>query len=103
MLSLIEEYSVKVAGAGIVYEARYPYFFLDANRDSRADEDNGRPVKYANWTPRMLRAAFNWKLITADPGAFVHNPHYALELLYDSIEDLSTAMERNVAEFNINR
>jgi formate-dependent nitrite reductase cytochrome c552 subunit len=37
----------------------------------------------------MLRAAYNWKLVTADPGAHVHNPAYALQLLYDSIEDLA--------------
>jgi len=103
LLSLIEEYSVEVAGTGIVYEEHYPYFFVDANLDSRADEVDGRAAKYDSWTPRMLRAAFNWKLITADPGAFVHNPHYALEILYDSIEDMWTAMGRDVAELNIKR
>lgn len=68
---------------------RYPYFFTDANGDGATDMADGRPLVYGAWTPRSLRAAFNWKLVSADPGAYAHNPYYALELLHDSIVDLS--------------
>jgi hypothetical protein len=93
LMEYIDRYAAEVAGTPMVYNGdRYPYFFTDANGDDVADTADGRGLPYASWTPRMLRAAYNWKLVTADPGAHVHNPHYALELLYDSIEDLSAPL-----------
>ncbi|MHA6347513.1 cytochrome c3 family protein [Roseivivax sp. CAU 1761] len=90
LMRLIEEYMIKVAQAPVVYDgSRYPYFFEDANLDGRPDMTNDGPVPYANWTPRSLRAAFNWKFVTADSGNYAHNPPYALELLYDTIFDLA--------------
>jgi hypothetical protein len=94
LLDMVREYGAKVAGVPIVYDGnRYPYFFADGNGDGMADEADGSPVAYAAWSPRMLRAAYNWKLVTADPGNFAHNPAYVLELLYDSIEDLSGPLD----------
>lgn len=90
LLDTVESYAADVAGASIIYDgAQWPYFFADANGDGVIDQSMGRPVAYNSWTPRSLRATYNWKLVTADPGNYAHNPHYALELLYDSIEDLS--------------
>ena len=67
----------------------YPYFFIDTNANGEADAGEAiYPNRYASWTPRMLRAAYNYQFITKDHGAFAHNPHYALQALYDSIEDL---------------
>lgn len=91
LMEMMELYSAEVAGTPILYEPHYPYFFADANGDGVADESEGRSVSYNAWTPRLLKAAFNWKFVTADPGVHAHNPHYALELLYDSIEDLAGA------------
>ena len=48
-------------------------------------------LPYGSWTPRLLKAVYNWKVVTADPGIHAHNPYYALELLYDSIADLASA------------
>ena len=90
LLEAVKTYAADVADAPMVYDGtRYPYFFADQNGDDVADVSEGRPVSYSGWTPRSLRAAYNWKLVTADPGNYAHNPHYALELLYDSIADLS--------------
>lgn len=90
LMNMIRAYSDNVVGSPVIYDGtRYPYFFADANGDGIIDMVDGRPVAYASWTPRSIRTAYNWKLVTADPGNFAHNPHYALELLYDSIEDLS--------------
>lgn len=101
---LLADYATEVAGMPLVYDgARYPYFFADANADGRADEVDGSLVPYKSWTPRLLKAVYNWKLVTADPGVFAHNPHYALELLYDSIEDLSNALNRDIAATGIQR
>ena len=61
----------------IVYDAnRYPYFFNDAGES------------YATFTPRLLRAAYNYQYAQKDPGAFAHNPDYVMQILYDSIQDL---------------
>ncbi len=87
---MIKSYASDVAEVPMVYDGnRYPYFFTDANGDGVIDQAEGKVVRYNAWTPRSLRTAYNWKLVTADPGNYAHNPLYALELLYDSIEDLS--------------
>jgi hypothetical protein len=64
-------------GGAITYNsAAYPYFF-DA-------EGKG----YAAWTPRLLKAAYNYQYYLKDPGAFVHNGKFVAQFLIDSIEDL---------------
>ncbi|SDZ34660.1 Cytochrome c7 [Jannaschia faecimaris] len=104
LMSLIEDYAVQVAGTSIIYDgARYPYFFNDANADGLADEAGGRATSYTAFTPRLLKAIYNWKFVKADPGIHVHNPHYALELLYDSIEDLARSTGRDMSEFDLLR
>lgn len=101
---LVIAYAGQVAGVPMVYDGhRHPYFFADANGDGRVDEVGGKAVAYASWTPRLLRAAYNWKFVTADPGAFAHNPHYVLELLYDSTEDLAGALGQDFASWNLRR
>lgn len=104
LLDMIKTYSDRVAGTPMVYDGnRYPYFFTDANADGLVDEKDGSAVAYSAWTPRSLRTAYNWKLVTADPGSYAHNPHYALELLYDSIEDLSGPLGEDVKAMGILR
>lgn len=101
---LLLEYAGSVAGTPMLYDGhQHPYFFTDANGDGRIDAAEGRPVAYDAWTPRLLKAAYNWKFVTADPGAFAHNPHYALELLYDSIEDLAQPLGYDIQSWNIRR
>ncbi len=64
-------------GGAIEYNAAsYPYFF--------AADGKG----YAAWTPRLVKAAFNYQYIQKDPGAYVHNPKFVIQFLIDSIEDL---------------
>lgn len=75
---------------GIVYDShRHPYFFLDADGDGTPDVgDNGNPTGYNAFTPRLLKAAYNYQYVLKDPGAFTHNPKYVIQFLIDSIEDL---------------
>jgi mono/diheme cytochrome c family protein len=83
----IQEYAKSVAGAAIVYNpAAYPYFFADANENGTADEGE---EGYINWTPRLLKAAYNYQMSVKDPGAFAHNAKYMIQLTYDSIADLN--------------
>jgi len=92
LLTAIQEYAKKVAGKPIVYSAPdYPYFFVDTNGDGKVDgKEAFFPNQYKNWTPRLLKAAYNYQFVTKDPGAYAHNPTYVAELLHDSIADLGT-------------
>ena len=94
--ALIDEYAREVAGTPIVYMSRHPYFFADHNDDGQADQRDGAATPYRSWTPRLLKAAYNWKFVGSDAGIHVHNPHYALQLLHDSAEDLSAALGREL-------
>jgi hypothetical protein len=89
LYAAIQAYAEK-NGTPIVYDANaYPYFFVDADKDGKADKnDKGANVGYNAWTPRLLKAAYNYQYSIKDPGAFAHNPQYVLQFLYDSIKDL---------------
>lgn len=101
---MIEKYAVEIAGVPVRYDGhRHPYFFADANGDGVADTVDGKPVAYNAWTPRLLKAAYNWKFVGSDKAIHVHNPHYALELLHDSIEDLSVPLGVDFDRFGLLR
>jgi len=73
---------------GINFDS-HPYGFNDTNNDGKIDEAEAkRDNAYSTYSPRLLRAAFNLFFVHKEPGAYVHNAKYALQLLYDSIEDL---------------
>lgn len=98
LFALIADYASEIAGTPMVYVGRHPYFFSDHNRDGQPDQQEGAPVAYASWTPRLVKAVYNWKFTGSDAGIHVHNPHYALQLLYDSAEDLSQALGRELTD-----
>jgi hypothetical protein len=90
----IQAYGNEVSGTPVVYDAqRYPYFFADSNSNSAVDEGE---EGYKAWTPRILKAAYNYQTSLKDPGAFAHGGKYIIQLLYDSIEDLNTALSNPV-------
>lgn len=77
LLAQIQSYATTTAGADISYDGEtYPYFM-------GADGKN-----YPNWTPRLLKAAYNYQVSVKDPGAFAHGNKYIVQLLFDSIADL---------------
>jgi len=94
----IQAYGSEVIGDAIVYESHtYPYFFIDTNADGEAGEDEANyGNQYANWTPRLLKAAYNYQMATKDPGAFAHGGKYIIQLLHDSIADLNEAISTPV-------
>lgn len=77
-------------GGAIAYNSHaYPYFFADLNEDGEAGDDEANyGNKYSAWTPRLLKAAYNYQVSLKDPGAFAHGGKYIIQLLHDSIEDL---------------
>ncbi|MBL4646980.1 MAG: polyheme membrane-associated cytochrome C [Rhizobiales bacterium] len=97
--SAIEMYAAEVSGVAIVYApASYPYFFIDTDGDGVASAAEAiYPNSYKSWTPRLLKAAYNYQFIAKDPGAYAHNPRYVVQLLIDSLEDLSTKIDTDIS------
>ncbi len=94
LLAAITAYGKEVAKADIGYDATtYPYFFGDKNANGKLDEGERA---YSAWTPRLLRAAYNYQVATKDPGAFAHNAKYIIQLQHDSIADLNTKLAKPV-------
>jgi len=94
----IQAYAADVIGAPVIWADGYPYFFADTNGDGmpQADEAN-YGNQYRTWTPRLLAAAYNYQATKKDPGGYAHNPKYTIQLLHDSIMDLTSAMGGDMA------
>lgn len=90
----IAAYAAEVAGAPIVYAPdAYPYFFTDTDGDGLIGvTEMAYPNRYQTWTPRLLRAAYNYQFVAKEPGIHAHNPRYAQQLLIDSLGDLAAAV-----------
>ncbi len=91
LYTAILEYSAEISEVPIGYAyGTFPYFFNDTNSDGQISTDEAVfPNRYQNWTPRLLKASYNYQIVQKDPGGYVHNPTYFLQLLYDSLESLS--------------
>ncbi len=88
----LQAYGTEVTGSGVVYDAAaYPYFFDDAGE------------RFASWTPRLVKAAYNYQVSLKDPGAYAHGGKYIIQLLYDSIESLNEAISSPIDLSNANR
>ena len=98
LLAGIKSYAKDVVKTGITYDsASHPYFFEDANNDGKVDTNaEGRNVAYTQWTPRLLKAAYNYQVSLKDPGAFAHGNKYIVQLLFDSMEDLNTKLATKI-------
>jgi hypothetical protein len=98
LLGAIQAYADEVVGTAAAYSAdAYPYFFIDGNGNGEADEDEANfGNRYITWTPRLLKAAYNYQVSKKDPGEFAHGGKYIIQLLYDSIEDLNGAIAEPV-------
>lgn len=94
----MQAYSAEVGGTPIIYDGHtYPYFFIDTNGDGEAGEDEvNYGNQYVGWTGRLLQAAYNYQVSLKDPGAFAHSAKYHIQLLYDSIESLNSALSSPV-------
>jgi predicted CXXCH cytochrome family protein len=91
LIKALQGYATAKSGMGFIYEpAVYPYAFVDTNGDGAVSEGEAAfPNQFKAFTPRMLKAAYNLMFVTKEPSAYVHNPEYVLQLMYDSIDDLS--------------
>ncbi|HZW02654.1 MAG TPA: cytochrome c3 family protein, partial [Anaerolineaceae bacterium] len=89
----IQAYTTETLDTPLIYaEASHPYFFIDTNANGEVDEGEAvRDNSYPGWSPRLLRAAYNFQYVRKDPGAFAHNAEYILQVLYDSLQDIGGA------------
>ena len=94
LYAAILSYSADVIATPVVYDAAaYPYFFLDTNADGTADPDEANfGNRFNAWTPRLLKAAYNYQVSLKDPGAFAHGGKYLIQLMTDSIESLNEVL-----------
>ena len=92
LLAGMQAYVAGVNGTNSIgyTSAAYPYFYTDVNGDGEItpDEFGDRENRYNTWTPRLLRSAYNYQYAAKDPGAFAHNGHYIIQILYDSLTDI---------------
>ena len=98
----IRAYAAEVAGVPIAYSPdAHPYFFADPDGDGEVARGGGEgSARYQNWTPRLLKAAYNYHVAAKDPSGYVHNPAYLLQLLHDSLESLSERVEVDMGAIN---
>jgi hypothetical protein len=94
----IQAYAAEVVGTPIVYDvAAYPYFFIDSDESGDVSgEEAAYPNRFNQWTPRLLKAAYNFQTSKKDPGAYAHGGKYMIQLVYDSIMDLNEALSTPV-------
>ncbi len=90
LLAAIQAYAANTLGTPIAYSATaHPYWYIDTNRNGQADTDEvNANNRYNRFSPRLLRAAYNYQWVSKDPGAFAHNADYMIQVLYDSIQDI---------------
>jgi hypothetical protein len=89
----IQAYASEVAGQPILYASQFPYWFIDTNGNGEADEGEvAFPNQYDSWTPRLVKATYNYHYVVEDPGGFMHNADYMIQLMYDTLDDLSNVV-----------
>jgi hypothetical protein len=100
LLAAIVAYPTAKSTAKICYDSgAYPYFFKDTDGNGTCETAEANfGNKYDAWTPRLLRAAYNYQMYKKDPGAYAHNAKYIIQLLYDSIIDLNTQLGANAID-----
>lgn len=97
LYSAIQTYADEITGQPIVYAFQNPYWFADTNANGVADEgETERANSYASWTPRLVKATYNYHLVLEDPGGFTHNAQYLIQLIYDTLDDLSEVVDVNM-------
>lgn len=98
----IQRYASSVSDKAIVYsDSSYPYYFNDSDGDGASSAaEAAYPNRYQSWTPRLLRAAYNFQFVAKDPGIWAHNPRYGAQLLIDSLEDLGEKVTLELPEFS---
>lgn len=100
LLQSMQQYTVAKLGVGIGWADKFPYLFIDNNQDGSLSEDEAVSGNgYKAFTPRLMRAAFNYQFSLKEPAGYVHNGNYVIQLLQDSIMDISNAAGKPISGF----
>ncbi|MBU4330088.1 MAG: hypothetical protein KKB53_06250 [Acidobacteria bacterium] len=105
LYATMQHYANTVTHLPIAYDSHtYPYFFNDTNGNGQADADEAvRANGYSSFTPRLVKAAYNYQMVLKDPAGYAHGGKYLIQLMYDSIEDLNSAMPNPVSMAGMSR
>jgi len=91
-------YAAEVAGQPICYSKARPYWY-ESKSGAYADCTDAEAVSdnvFTSWTPRLVKAVYNYHSTRQDPGAYAHNGRYIVKLLHDSILDLNSQLTEPV-------
>lgn len=95
----IQTYAADVVGQPILYAGQYPYWYVDPNGNGEADEGEiNFGNQYQSWTPRLVKATYNYHFVLEDPGGFMHNAPYLIQIMYDTMTNLSEVIDLDMAE-----
>lgn len=86
LFAAIQAYATRVSGTDICIADNAAYVYSGGACTTTA---------YNKFTPRLQKAVFNYLMFQNDPGAWAHNPRYAIEVIYDSIADLNLGLGAN--------
>lgn len=95
----IQRYASEAAKQTICYSpTTHPYWFVsETGAESECSESDATfSNAFAAWTPRLLRATYNYQMARKDKGAYVHNGRYVVKLLHDAIADLNGVISNPV-------
>jgi predicted CXXCH cytochrome family protein len=101
----IQSYAAEIIDQPICYRDIRPYWYNSSSgafadcTDQEAVDDNA----FSAWTPRLLRATYNYHTTRQDYGAYAHNARYIVKLLHDSITDLNSQLSEGVDMANADR
>ncbi len=77
----------------LCYSPAYPYWFNDTDGDGQCNAaESVRTNGFKHWTPRLVRAAYNFQMARNDGGNFAHNAKYTIQLLHDSVRSINAAL-----------
>jgi len=94
----IQAYAQESIGQAILYADQFPYWFIDTNGNGVADDGEVNfGNQYASWTPRLVKATYNYHLVVEDPGGFMHNARYLIQLMIDTMDNLSEVVTVDMA------
>ncbi len=95
LYAAIQTYARSIGGKPIGYEPdTHPYFFVDTDGNGSISADEAKAAnRYNAYTPRLLKATYNYQAVKKDPGAYAHNPKYVIQLLHDSLKSLGEKVQ----------
>ncbi len=98
----LQAYCSEVVGVPIGYNAHaYPYFFVDDNGNGEIEENE--TTRYASFTQRSLKGSYNYQVSLKDANGWAHGGKYIIQLLYDSMEDMNSALDNPISMDGMHR